>query len=144
MSMRPGARIASPKSSTRALGGVRSAARMPTKVVTPSWIDTAASSITWVGVNNCRASRMVVNSGLVGLVKPQPIPEFWQQSLRLQDECTSSSGTNPTAEVAYNSAILEGGATLETQAFECVPSLSRLDRRVSIVGEWLSLVEHLV
>src|SRR5271165_2143206 len=65
MSISPGARIASPKSTTSPLRGTVTAARGPTAAIMPSSINSAALSIRSSGVSNCRARRTVVTAHAV-------------------------------------------------------------------------------
>src|SRR5437667_1174627 len=145
MSIRPGARIASCKSTMRQFAGISLFARVPSLRITPSSISSRGWSIRSIGVSNVAAVSAIMKN--LGVQRTER--SFYRKS---SISLLKHRGRNQSAEPERRTSTSHDGLNNANVIIttECVVTarFSTVCRGCSFlssdVGEWLSLVEHLV
>src|SRR5438132_665341 len=145
MSIRPGARIASCKSTMRQFAGISLFARVPSLRITPSSISSRGWSIRSIGVSNVAAvSAIMKNLG----VQRTERSFYRKSSISLLKHRGRNQSAEPERRTSTSHVGLSNANVIITTECVVTARFSTVCRGCSFlssdVGEWLSLVEHLV
>src|SRR6266700_8437613 len=145
MSIRPGARIASCKSTMRQFAGISLFARVPSLRIAPSSISSRGWSIRSIGVSNVAAvSAIMKNLG----VQRTERSFYRKSSISLLKHRGRNQSAEPERRTSTSHVGLSNANVIITTECVVTARFSTVCRGCSFlssdVGEWLSLVEHLV